>query len=150
MRSIRTIAQDNFTGIQHGQANPVFSAVTQTVVFKKEKFIEEISRAFEENGVLFLEGSTWHRCIGKTTFLKEVAKEYGFYIITRFVSKRDDNGVKMIPINNDGALSALRTTNHKYVLCDELEVKDIQKLRELGLIPLGFATRYSQSSFYII
>ena len=115
----------------------------------RDKFIEEVVTMFENNKMMFLSGNEWHRGIGKSEFLLEVADEYNFPLAVglrghvrllenRYLYKKKKPCDLKIDVFEKlkGKLEG-----HKYILIDELVSDEtIKEIKELGLIPIGFKT----------
>lgn len=130
MKSIKDIINENFPKadwerISRKDAN-------------RDLFMQTLTEAFEENKVVKLNGE-WHRGIGKTTFILEVAEEYRIPLLVNTscqvkLIKDSKKNIEVYPVINE-----LNGIKSKYILLD-LNCNDniIEKLKSKGLIPLGF------------
>lgn len=131
MKSIKDIISENFPKADWERTNRKEA--------NRDLFMQTLTEAFEENKVMKLNGE-WHRGIGKTTFLLEVAEEYGIPLLvnTKVHAKLLKEHNKNLQIYSL-PYSELRGIKSKYILLD-LNCNDdiIEKLKGEGLIPLGF------------
>lgn len=107
----------------------------------RDLFMETLVKAFDKNKIMKLRGR-WHRGIGKTIFLIEVAEEYRVPLLVD--TEWQVNLIKSS--RKDIEVYSLRNVDFdeiksKYILLDLLHCDDnkvLEIIKSSNLIPLGF------------
>ena len=148
MKSIKQIAEESFL-VENWEMKDWNQEWIDTIRKRpnRDRFIEEVVSMFENNKMMFISGNEWHRGIGKSEFLLEVADEYNFPLVVglrghakflrdRYLYKKKKPCDLKIDIFE--SLKG-KVEGHKYILIDEgVSDEAIKEIKELGLIPIGF------------
>lgn len=114
-----------------------------------ENFKKDIVVAFKEERLIEINNlSEWHRGIGKTSLIRDLAIMFSLPILTKAL-KYDYVGVdKNNIVNNIEGLIGVR--RNKYVLIDEYPITDeiYKKLMSIGMKPIGITSK--RISYYTI
>lgn len=103
----------------------------------KDKFVDEFIGSLHQEKILI----TNFRGIGVTSFLKEIAKTFNLPLIVASNNQKEEikkeyNNV--YKVRNIEDLYQLRGLNSRYIICDNIKIDLINKLRkEYAFIPLG-------------
>lgn len=108
----------------------------QNANYIREKFINEFIKSIAQEKVLI----TNFRGVGVTSFLKEIAKEFKLPLLVTSGTlmndiKKEYDDVHRVRFMED--VLNMRGLNSKFIICDNLKVDIINKLRECGFIPIG-------------
>ena len=108
----------------------------QNANYIREKFINEFIKSISQEKVLV----TNFRGVGVTSFLKEVAKKFDLPLLVASgnlmndIKKEYDNVYRVRDMED---VSRIRGLNNKFIICDNLKVDIINKLREYDFVPIG-------------
>lgn len=108
----------------------------QNANYIREKFINEFLKSIAQEKVFL----TNFRGIGVTSFLKEIAKEFKLPLLVASSNlmtdiKKEYDDVHRVRFIED--VLNMRGLNSNFIICDNLKVDIINKLREYRYIPIG-------------
>lgn len=115
--------------------------------FKEDFIIKvkiDIKDMFDTQRVMVLyNNNEWHRGIGKSNLISELSDLLEIPILIK-----TDSGIHKMNNENTIKLDKLLqglSCSSKYVLIDEdnITLEDIEKIRYIGIIPIGFVSRNS-------
>lgn len=108
----------------------------QNANYIREKFINEFLKSIAQEKVMI----TNFRGVGVTSFLKEIAIKFDLPLLVRSsnmttkINKEYDNVHRVRAMEDAEQIKGL---NGKFIICDNLDVDIINKLREYDFIPIG-------------
>lgn len=108
----------------------------QNANYIRENFINEFLKSIAQGKVLI----TSFRGVGVTSFLKEIAIKFDLPLLVRSsnmttkINKEYDNVHRVRDMEDAEQIKGL---NGKFIICDNLDVDIINKLREYDFIPIG-------------
>lgn len=108
----------------------------QNANYIRERFINEFLKSIAQEKVFL----TNFRGIGVTSFLKDIAKEFKLPLLVASsnlmtdIKKEYDNVYK---VRNIEDTECIRGLNSKFIICDNLKIDIINKLREYNFVPIG-------------
>lgn len=108
----------------------------QNANYIREKFINEFIKSIAQEKVLI----TNFRGIGVTSFLKEIAMKFNLPLLVNsgnMMNEIKKEYTNVYRVRNMEDAERIRGLNSKFIICDNLHVDIINKLREYDFIPIG-------------